>query len=166
MKPIKIIIHHSDDTDSFSRNQFDKINYYHKQKWNFKSSLGFYGGYQYLIEKSGEVRQYRQENEEGAHTKGQNIDSIGICLAGNFDIEIPNEKQEESLISLIDKIINRWNIKDFEIYPHRYFGDTACYGKMLSDTWARDLYIGRKISLTKKLLELYRLLLKALKLKK
>ena len=60
-----LYIHHSaipqDDTK-----QFWKINEYHKSKWNFPSSMGYFGGYNYLCEQDGELRQYRAEGEEEA----------------------------------------------------------------------------------------------------
>ena len=39
-------------------------------------------GYHYFIDRDGVVVKGRQLEEEGAHTLGQNKDSIGICLAG------------------------------------------------------------------------------------
>lgn len=37
----------------------------------------------------------------GAHTKGHNIGTLGICFEGNFDIESMNQVQEDAGIDLI-----------------------------------------------------------------
>lgn len=104
-----------------------------------KSSLGFWVGYHFYIAKNGIITQTRAYTDEGAHTKGQNSQSIGICLAGNFDATLPTEAQIKSLTSLLIKVISDLKISPTEIYPHRKFAQKTCYGNRLSDTWARDL---------------------------
>jgi len=42
-------------------------------------------GYHYVIRRNGEVERGRPENAVGAHVRGQNVNSIGICLAGGVD---------------------------------------------------------------------------------
>src|SRR3990167_2600728 len=61
--PRYIIIHHGAGPLNF-----EQVNEYHKNKWGFRSSLGYYIGYQYFISYSGRVYQGRADNEEGAHT--------------------------------------------------------------------------------------------------
>ena len=73
--PTKIIFHHGGGWADFSA-----VNSYHKQKWGFKSSLGYYCGYTIFIDRGGKVTQARRDNEEGAHTKGYNRRTIGIGL--------------------------------------------------------------------------------------
>src|SRR3990172_1199583 len=50
-------------------------------------------GYQEFIEKDGKVWLGRPATYHGAHVKenGWNKKSIGICLAGNFDVTLPTE---------------------------------------------------------------------------
>ena len=154
-KPDKIIVHHS--ADPTNEAQFQKINAHHRQRWNFVSQLGFFGGYHYLIEKSGEVRQYRLDDEEGAHCIGQNKSSIGVCLAGNFDEQLPTSNQVVSMCKLIDYLLKVWQIPASAIYPHRKFNPTSCYGIYLDDHWAKTQFINY---LRENLLHLY-ILLKA-----
>ena len=73
-----IIIHHGGGWLDFK-----SVNAYHKSKWGFRSSLGYYIGYQYFINRDGRVHQGRADNEEGAHTRRYNKRTIGICLMGN-----------------------------------------------------------------------------------
>lgn len=101
---VKWVIHHS--ADSSDGNQFDKINASHKARGFPISSIGFYVGYQAVIEKSGEIRRARGWDERGAHTDGAcdgehcNVSAIGICLAGNFEFEEPTQAQLDTLYRL------------------------------------------------------------------
>lgn len=42
-------------------------------------------GYHYVVCRDGRLQQGRRESETGAHVKGYNSRSIGICLAGGVD---------------------------------------------------------------------------------
>jgi N-acetyl-anhydromuramyl-L-alanine amidase AmpD len=42
-------------------------------------------GYHYVIRRSGQIEAGRAEEEVGAHAKGNNMHSIGICLVGGLD---------------------------------------------------------------------------------
>lgn len=138
LTPEKIIIHHS--ASASEQPQFLAINEHHKERFGMLSSLGFWGGYHYLIEKSGEVRQYRSPTEAGAHTKGQNDVAIGICLAGNFNFQKPTANQIVSLCKLIDYLLKVYQIPAPQIYPHRHFSITDCPGLLLPDDWAINQY--------------------------
>ena len=135
-----IIIHHIGGTDlnpSFdtSNQSFEVVNEYHRQKWDFKSAFGFYLGYQYFIDKYGKVTQARRDDETGAHTIGQNNSSIGICLAGNFDVTLPTPEQVEALKVLVISLKDKYNIRLENIVPHRHFAKKTCFGTLLSDDW-------------------------------
>ena len=106
----KFIIHHSGVSRDEVFYQTWSINEYHKQLWNMKSELGFYGGYQYTIDPAGNIVQFRKEHEGGAHTKGHNKGYIAICLQGNFLVEKMTDAQIKSLKGMIRP--------DDEIYRH------------------------------------------------
>ena len=138
------ILHHTAVSYKKNPDQFEATNNYHKKKWNSKSSLGFYVGYQYEISYFGKVRQARKDTEMGIHCKGHNFDSIGIAMDGNFDIEMPSEVQVSCLRALIARLDN---LHHFEgIYGHRNFANKTCPGKLITDNWIKDL-----ISKTKKM---------------
>jgi len=145
--PNKIIVHHT--ADKTNAPQISKVNQYHKIRTFPQSSLGYFVGYHYFIEKNGDVIQCRKINDEGAHTIGENLSSIGIGLAGNFDIEMPTALQIQSMVRLIDKLIKSTIITISTIYPHRHFSPTSCYGILLKDDWAEKQY---RIFLNNKLL--------------
>lgn len=150
MNPIKyIIVHHTGGTDAnpladssnYTVQQCDRD---HKARFNMKSLLGYWVGYTYYIAKDGTVTQTRKDGEIGAHTIGFNGNSIGICLAGNFDATLPTPAQVESLRKLINEKAKKFNVPPANIVPHRTFAKKTCYGNKLSEDWARKLLIVEK----------------------
>ena len=146
--PKYLIVHHTGGTNSnpladTSHHTFEIVNAYHRQNPNINlghpSSLGYYIGYHYFIEKSGRTIQGRADNDEGAHTKGKNDESIGICLAGNFDLTLPAKEQIDSLLKLLERLSALYKIPINNIVPHRKFSSKTCYGLNLSNDWAADL---------------------------
>jgi len=147
-RPAFLVIHHTGGTNNdpladTSHHTFEIVDNYHKSLWNFRSSLGHYIGYHYFIEKDGKVTQGRADTDEGAHTRGMNTRSIGICLAGNFDATKPSKKQEKALAELLTTLAAKYNIPAENVVPHRKYANKTCYGTNLSDTWARDLLLGK-----------------------
>lgn len=136
-KPDQIIVHH--DSVSRAGPSFAIVNDFHRTRDFPLSSLGFYVGYHFWIERDGTVRQARAENEVGAHTIGQNYNAFGIGLAGNFDAEQPTDAQTAALGELMSGLCARHLLSKERIFPHRKYSTKTCYGKLLSDTWARDV---------------------------
>lgn len=136
--PEFIIVHHTGGTDTnpladTSSHTFEIVDIYHK-------SLGWEAiGYHYFIEKDGNIKTGRPEDYHGAHCIGYNEKSIGICLAGNFDLTLPTQEQINSLRELLSKIREKYKIPLENIVPHRKFAQKTCYGSKLPDTWARSL---------------------------
>lgn len=92
----KIILHCSDS----DLPEHDNINVI--KEWHLKR--GFVDvGYHYFIDKKGHIFEGRKLNIEGAHCKGQNSDSVGICLSGRHDFRTAQYLTLELLIySLFD----------------------------------------------------------------
>lgn len=135
----KIIIHHTEVSRTANPDQWEQTNSYHKLRFNFLSSMGFYVGYTYEIAADGTVRQARAEGEETAAVLGQNTSSISICLDGNFDIEMPTLAQVLALQKLLLEVSTRFHITPHKIFPHRFYCGTppykSCCGSMLPDNW-------------------------------
>jgi len=149
-KPNRIIWHHS--ADDSTGHQADKINNYHKSRGFPKSILGFYGGYHILIENDGSIFRYRADNEIGAHDANENINSLGVCLAGNFNLTHPTKEQKDSLSRVIAVWRQLHNIPLNRIDPHRMGDATDCPGKLLPDTWARELITAPETQTIEKIL--------------
>ncbi len=98
---INIIIHHTG-----KQKTIDDVIDSHIKK-NRYSSIG----YHFMISKTGKIYQTRELKFAGAHTFEYNKNSIGIALFGNFDNEIPNKKQIESLNNLTKSLKKNFPIK-------------------------------------------------------
>lgn len=108
------------------------------EDWHLKK--GWDGlGYHYFIEKDGKVWAGRPEHRNGAHARGYNTKSIGICLAGNFDLTHPTQEQTDALTQLLKDIVAKHNIPIKNIIPHRTVANKSCYGWNLKDDWAQNL---------------------------
>lgn len=98
---INLIIHHTGKNKTI-----EQIIENHVIKNKFSSI-----GYHFMISKTGTIFQTRQLKYAGAHTFNFNHNSIGIALFGNFDNEMPNKKQIESLNLLVKTLKNEFPIK-------------------------------------------------------
>lgn len=143
-KPQYIVVHHTggDNGVDTSNQTAQIVEEYHL-------GLGWEGiGYQFYIEKDGDVWRGRPEHYHGAHVKedGMNKKSIGICLAGNFDVTLPVKAQTDALVILMKEMMDKYKIPIEKVFPHRHYALNTngspyktCYGSKLPDTWARDL---------------------------
>ena len=141
MKIQWLCIHHSAVSYNKNADQWKANNNYHRKKWNFKSSLGFYLGYNYEISKAGIVRQARKDGERTAacYQNGMNDGrAIHIEIDGNFDIEMPTEAQKSSLRRLLLELVERY--PQAKITYHRKWATyKSCPGKLIKDNWAKNL---------------------------
>lgn len=115
--PMMIVLHHS---SSKKMNVFD-IHRYHK------TQRGWSGiGYHFFISKDGEVYRGRPENAIGAHCKGFNKDTIGICVQGNYMEENMPIKQKQAIIDLCKYLSKKYKMK--MIKGHKELKPTLCPG--------------------------------------
>ena len=118
----KIILHHSGSP--MARSTIHSIHDLHLQR-------GWLGcGYHYVIHEDGNIFEGRPINVVGAHAKGNNENSIGICTVGNFEIEYPTLCQQESLGKLLLYFINdKLRGRSLAIKRHRDVAATLCPGR-------------------------------------
>lgn len=87
-------------------------------------------GYHYLVRLDGTICPGRPENEIGAHCKGKNARSVGICYAGGLasDGKTPKDTrtpaQRASLRRLVAEL--RLRYPRATVYGHREFAAKAC----------------------------------------
>lgn len=98
-------------------------------------------GYHFVIKRDGVIEEGRPESVVGAHAKGVNESSIGICLVGGVDKGMKPEDnftndQMNSLATLIDMLQTRY--KDAEVIGHRDVPNTnkACPSFDAKGWWA------------------------------
>ena len=123
-----IVLHHSATT----RSQKCDVHLIHR--WHI--SRGWSGiGYHFVIEKDGTLRVGRPLNTVGAHVRGYNSVSVGICMVGGIDKEgdvVDNfsDSQYKTLQSL--KITLENVFPDAKFCKHKDLADTKCNGVDLS----------------------------------
>ncbi|MCX7777944.1 MAG: peptidoglycan recognition protein family protein, partial [Armatimonadetes bacterium] len=76
-------------------------------------------GYHFLIAPDGAIWAGRPVGQSGAHTRGRNAHSIGVCLIGNFDEEELTERQRLSLIIVLNALLERFKLTAEDINFHR-----------------------------------------------
>jgi len=128
--PKNIIIHHSLTKDSGTVS-WGAIRKYHIETLGWDDI-----GYNFGIELVGdhyEILIGRMPNVQGAHTKGMNHDSLGICMVGNFDIESPPKEQWDMGVKLCEYLMHIYDIQPDNIYAHRDWASyKSCPGNMFS----------------------------------
>lgn len=91
---------------------------------------GFDGiGYHYVVYIDGSVHEGRPLNKVGAHCKGHNIHSIGICYIGGVDLngkpkDTRTLAQKDALVNLLMRLKRRF--PKAVIRGHRDFAAKAC----------------------------------------
>ena len=141
-KPTLICIHHSAVSYFKNADQFKANNAYHQAQWNFKSSLGFYLGYNYEISSKGIVRQARKDGEQTAAVYQKNMNDgrcIHICLDGNFDIEKPTPAEIYALRDLVKRLAKAYSIPANGIVFHRDYAPKTCPGNNVDINFVRGL---------------------------
>lgn len=83
-------------------------------------------GYHYVIRTDGTIELGRDISETGAHTKGHNKDSIGICIAGGFDGTTDDYTPEQwhSLEILVSGLSARYEVMPEDVLGHNDFTDS------------------------------------------
>ncbi|MCT4565674.1 MAG: N-acetylmuramoyl-L-alanine amidase [Maledivibacter sp.] len=104
--PSMIIIHHA----THSSATVSDIHRWHLENgWS-----GF--GYHFLVTKDGRIYRDRPENAMGAHCKGYNTSSLGVCMQENYDVEKVSEIQFEALIGLCQYLFDKYRISTIKYH--------------------------------------------------
>ena len=118
MIPLRIIVHCSATQDSGTVS-WGAIRKYHKEILGWKD-IGYHFGIEYVGDQL-EILLGRMPNEVGSHVKDHNVGSIGICVIGNFDVDIVAPEHEQVIWRLIWWLREIHKIPLSEIYGHRDF---------------------------------------------
>lgn len=123
MRHINKVIIHCAATPEGRKTTLEEVTLWHRKR-GFKTI-----GYHYLIHLNGEISRGRPENEIGAHCKGQNSNSIGICYIGGCDKDFkPKDtrtyEQKHALKIIIEQLIDKY--PGVTIHGHNEFASKAC----------------------------------------
>lgn len=124
MRTINEIIVHCSATPEGKDYTVKQIDQWHRQR-------GFDCiGYHYVIYRDGTVHKGRDEQRIGAHCKGHNANSIGVCYIGGCatDGKAPKDTrtaaQKAALVKLLRELRKRYS--KAVIHGHRDFAAKAC----------------------------------------
>lgn len=109
MRVINLVVIHCSDSDIPSHDNIDTIRKWHHER-GWKDI-----GYHYFIDKTGNVYTGRLEEHIGAHVKGYNSRSIGICLSGRDKF---TDEQFRSLERLSLDILKRYGLSKLDVLAH------------------------------------------------
>ena len=114
---IKFIVVHCADTPEGRNVSTDEIKRWHMEERGWSDI-----GYHYVIELDGKIAEGRSEEVAGAHARGYNTSSIGVCYVGGADKngnpkDTRTAKQKESLEILLEGLLV--NYPDAQIVGHR-----------------------------------------------
>jgi len=115
------------------------------KKWHVEDNGWSDIGYHFVIDLKGEVHEGRPVERTGAHTKGANYGSIGICYVGGCDedLEPKDTRTQEQKDALEDLLLQ---LKDHYpkavVYGHRDFSTKACPSFDAKSEYAHISYAG------------------------
>ena len=123
MRTIDKIIIHCSATLPGQRVDVETITRWHKQR-GFKTI-----GYHFFIDRSGTIHAGRPLEQQGAHCKGQNARSIGICYEGGLNKEgkpydTRTIMQRIAMKELVAQLQERFT--EATVHGHREFANKAC----------------------------------------
>ena len=99
------------------------------RKWHVEDNGWSDIGYHFFIDIKGNLHDGRDITRKGAHTLGENDDSIGIAYAGGVSDDLAwkdtrNKEQKETLLFLLTYL--KTLFPKVEIYGHRDFSANEC----------------------------------------
>lgn len=113
MREIKKIIIHCSDTP-------DDIHYdiEHIRDWHVNGNKWTDVGYHYVVTRMGDVQEGRRVERTGAHTKGHNHDSIGVCWVGRHKT---SPRQYRALKELCATLLKKYKLDIYALFGHNNF---------------------------------------------
>lgn len=98
-------------------------------------------GYHYVIKLDGDIQEGRPVEKAGAHTKGYNSDSIGVCYVGGCDKagkpkDTRTKEQKNALYCLVKTLMQKYKVTN--VKGHRdYSPDKNHDGKITQSEWIK-----------------------------
>ena len=118
MRDLNYIIIHCSDSPHGRGDTIKEIRHWHVNERKFDDV-----GYHYVILEDGSIQIGRDLNTAGAHAKGYNGDSIGICLLGK---DVFTKEQLNALSFLIKGLKRQFDIHSDKIFGHNKVSNKTC----------------------------------------
>lgn len=126
VRPINSVIIHCSATEADPKIGVKQIDEWHRQQGWLSC------GYHFVVRTDGTVEEGRDLAEPGAHCRGYNADSIGVCYVGGLDAEgnaadTRTPEQRASLQAIVTVL--RSVFPDAQLYGHCDLAvkDSPCY---------------------------------------
>lgn len=135
-----IVVHHSASPSSWTVERIRKL--HTSPATNDPSKPWSDIGYHWVLEADHlKVRPGRPEVRPGAHCKGHNASSIGICVTGDYTLGPVSEDVWRVLVEAVLAIMRRYELTPDRVFGHGELSATACPGfdpaALRSDLWRR-----------------------------
>ena len=121
-----IILHHSAFPDGRTLD-WPRIRRYHCHKLGWQN-VGYHFGVD-IVKDTYEIILGRLLTVQGAHCRGYNGCSIGICCIGNFEVEEPEATQLYVVQNLVRSLLELFHLDRDAVKGHNEFRNTLCPGK-------------------------------------
>jgi len=124
LRPERIVIHHSASDDTHTYN-WVQLRHYHVEVKGWRD-IGYHWGVE-KVDRAYRVHMGRLPTETGAHVRGKNTTSIGVCLVGNFSRTRPPAE----LLKYAAKFVSWLSLVegDLPVVGHNELASTECPGK-------------------------------------
>ena len=100
------------------------------KKWHVEGRGWTDIGYHFYIQLDGTIKKGRDIDKSGAHTKGHNRNSIGICYCGGVETDGKTPKDTrtpEQIATMLELLrVLRKMYPEAKIHSHRDFAAKAC----------------------------------------
>lgn len=120
-KPDRVIVHMSDTPDTLKESKFSAKDI---DKWHRDRGFRMIG-YHYYIKRDGTIEPGRPESNQGAHTYGENQNSLGVCYEGKG---LPTIYQIASFMELYRRFYASYEINYNNWFGHNEFSKKDCPG--------------------------------------
>lgn len=126
----RITIHHTGEHGNIARlpdlEVVKRIENYHRNERKWAAI-----GYHFLVGRDGKVYEGRPAKYQGAHTRGNNRNNLGISMIGDFNKHKAEPVQLAALASLIDDKRSKYGVSRSRVFGHRDLSPSICPGKHL-----------------------------------
>jgi N-acetylmuramoyl-L-alanine amidase len=94
-------------------------------------AIGYHYGVE-LVNGHYEILKGRMDDETGAHCRQHQMNrkSLGICMVGNYDEDIPDIVQIHKLTMLTRSLMHIHGIPVERVHPHSLHAPKTCPGKL------------------------------------
>ena len=110
MRKINKIVIHCSDSDHAHHDDIEVIRGWHVNERRWPDV-----GYHFFIKRNGDIQEGRALSVAGAHVRGHNEDSIGICLHGKTTF---TDSQFKALRQLVAKLYFEFKLSINNVYGH------------------------------------------------